>query len=85
LLDTLGYDAVDIGTLADSWRSEPNTPVYVRPYFAGEAPEGLDPEEGLRWHLSNPGVPVSAAQIRKLTNAAVRGKAGGYLPELEAV
>ncbi|MEV0293647.1 hypothetical protein [Nocardia sp. NPDC050710] len=28
-LDLLGYDAVDIGTLADSWRSAPNTPVYA--------------------------------------------------------
>lgn len=83
LLDTLGYDAVDIGTLADSWRSEPNTPVYVQPYFAGEAPKGLDPEEEFRWHLTNPGVPVPADQIRKLTNTAVRGKAGGYLPGLE--
>lgn len=26
LLDALGFDAVDIGTLADSWRSEPGTP-----------------------------------------------------------
>lgn len=26
LLDILGYDVVDIGTLADSWRSEPGTP-----------------------------------------------------------
>ena len=29
LLDILGYDAVDIGMLAESWRSEPNTPVYT--------------------------------------------------------
>ncbi|MGA5448853.1 hypothetical protein ACPCVO_19580 [Streptomyces umbrinus] len=43
LLDLLGYDAVDIGALADSWRSEPNTPVYVQPYMA-ERPEGLSPE-----------------------------------------
>jgi predicted dinucleotide-binding enzyme len=83
MLDTLGYDAVDIGTLADSWRSEPNSPVYVMPYLAGEPPKGPDPEEGLRWYLTNPGVPVPADQIRKLTESAVRGKAGGYLPGLE--
>ncbi|WP_309505302.1 hypothetical protein [Streptomyces sp. KM273126] len=29
LLDILGYDVVDIGALAESWRSEPNTPVQV--------------------------------------------------------
>ncbi|QNN53346.1 NADPH-dependent F420 reductase [Nocardioides mesophilus] len=28
LLDTLGYDTVDAGTLAESWRFEPDTPGY---------------------------------------------------------
>jgi predicted dinucleotide-binding enzyme len=28
LIDELGFDAVDSGTLADSWRQEPGTPVY---------------------------------------------------------
>jgi hypothetical protein len=32
---------VDIGTLADSWRGEPGTPVYVQPYFPGQPPEGV--------------------------------------------
>ena len=31
-LDSIGYDAVDVGTLADSWRQEPGTPVYGSPY-----------------------------------------------------
>jgi 8-hydroxy-5-deazaflavin:NADPH oxidoreductase len=31
LLDALGYDAVDVGSLAESWRSEPNTPLYCLP------------------------------------------------------
>jgi predicted dinucleotide-binding enzyme len=31
-LDAIGYDAVDVGTLADSWRQEPGTPVYGSPY-----------------------------------------------------
>jgi predicted dinucleotide-binding enzyme len=31
-LDTIGYDAVDGGTLAESWRSERDAPVYVQPY-----------------------------------------------------
>ena len=31
-LDSIGYDAVDGETLADSWRQEPNTPVYGAPY-----------------------------------------------------
>jgi predicted dinucleotide-binding enzyme len=28
LIDTLGFDAVDAGTLAESWRQQPGTPVY---------------------------------------------------------
>jgi 8-hydroxy-5-deazaflavin:NADPH oxidoreductase len=31
-LDSIGYDAVDAGTLADSWRQEPDRPVYGAPY-----------------------------------------------------
>jgi predicted dinucleotide-binding enzyme len=31
-LDSIGYDTVDTGTLADSWRQEPGTPVYGSPY-----------------------------------------------------
>jgi 8-hydroxy-5-deazaflavin:NADPH oxidoreductase len=31
-LDSIGYDAVDGGALADSWRQEPGTPVYGSPY-----------------------------------------------------
>ncbi|WP_425558442.1 NADPH-dependent F420 reductase [Kribbella ginsengisoli] len=29
LIDELGFDAVDTGTLADSWRQQPGSPVYV--------------------------------------------------------
>ena len=31
-LDSIGYDAVDAGSLADSWRQEPGTPAYGTPY-----------------------------------------------------
>jgi predicted dinucleotide-binding enzyme len=38
-LDSIGYGAVDAGTLAESWRQEPGTPVYGAPYgpFEDEA------------------------------------------------
>jgi predicted dinucleotide-binding enzyme len=38
-LDAIGYDAVDAGSLADSWHQEPGTPVYGTPYgpFTDEA------------------------------------------------
>jgi predicted dinucleotide-binding enzyme len=29
LIDELGFDAVDTGTLAESWRQQPGSPVYV--------------------------------------------------------
>jgi predicted dinucleotide-binding enzyme len=31
-LDSIGYDAVDAGDLADGWRQQPGTPVYGTPY-----------------------------------------------------
>ncbi|MET8100898.1 NAD(P)-binding domain-containing protein [Streptomyces sp. NPDC005236] len=37
LLDLLGFDALAYGGLADSWRSQPGTPVYGLPYAGGAA------------------------------------------------
>ncbi|MET7473364.1 NAD(P)-binding domain-containing protein [Streptomyces sp. NPDC005648] len=71
LLDTLGYDAVDLGALADSWRSQPGTPVYVEPYM-GKRPEGLSQEEASRWFFETPGVPVPAARVKELAAEATR-------------
>jgi predicted dinucleotide-binding enzyme len=31
-LDSIGYGTVDAGSLADGWRQQPGTPVYVTPY-----------------------------------------------------
>ncbi|MER5218590.1 NAD(P)-binding domain-containing protein [Streptomyces sp. NPDC002838] len=75
LLDVLGFDAVDLGPLADSWRSEPNTPLYAIPYV-GQSPSGLTPRDLAAWAQQAPGVPVSAAGVRELAAAAVRGPAG---------
>ena len=46
-LDSIGYDAVDAGPVAESWRQEPGTPAYGTPYgpFSDDA-----------------GTPASAAQ-----------------------
>ncbi|WTW99526.1 NAD(P)-binding domain-containing protein [Streptomycetaceae bacterium NBC_01309] len=74
LLDVLGYDAVDIGPLAESWRSEPDTPVYVRPYL-GEIPD-LGRDEFFRWTLRTPGIPVPASRVGRLAESAVRASAG---------
>lgn len=75
LLDVLGFDAVDLGTLAESWRSEPNTPLYALPYV-GEPPAGLAVLDLVAWFQGAPGVPVSAVRVGELAAAAVRGRAG---------
>jgi len=45
-LDTIGYDAVDIGPLSESWRVEPGQPAYGPPYGGNGAtvstPAGAD-------------------------------------------
>lgn len=75
LLDVLGFDTVDLGTLADSWRSEPNSPLYALPYV-GEPPSGLAVREFVAWVQQASGVSASAARIGELAAAAVRGPAG---------
>ncbi|KAA0941953.1 NADPH-dependent F420 reductase [Streptomyces apricus] len=75
LLDVLGFDAVDLGPLADSWRSEPNTALYALPYV-GQPPSGLTPADFVAWVQQAPGTPVSAARIAELAATAVRGPAG---------
>jgi hypothetical protein len=41
LVDELGFDPVDAGTLDDSWRQEPETPVYGTDRDANGVREGL--------------------------------------------
>ncbi|WP_127504921.1 NADPH-dependent F420 reductase [Actinoplanes solisilvae] len=56
-LNAIGYDTVDAGTLADSWRQEPGTPVYGPPYGT----------------YGNPvGTPASADKIREALAEAKR-------------
>ncbi|WP_181722209.1 NADPH-dependent F420 reductase [Nocardia gipuzkoensis] len=74
LLDLLGYDTVDIGTLATSWRSEPDAPVYIQPYL-GEIPV-MNVDAFLRWTFRTPGIAVPATRIAELADNAVRRSAG---------
>lgn len=41
LVDLLGFDPVDAGKLADSWRQQPGTPVYVADLDAPQLQEAL--------------------------------------------
>jgi 8-hydroxy-5-deazaflavin:NADPH oxidoreductase len=56
-LDSIGYGAVDVGTLADGWRQLPGTPVYGAPYGS------FDNEKG---------TPAGADIIRAALAAATR-------------
>lgn len=58
LLDLLGFDVVDVGTLADSWRFEPETAVYVTPYLASTS----TPEERAAGQVDPP-KSFSAAEL----------------------
>jgi predicted dinucleotide-binding enzyme len=57
-LDAIGYDTVDDGSLADSWRQEPHTPVYGAPYGP---------------FSSKTGSPADAARIRAALAQAKSG------------
>jgi predicted dinucleotide-binding enzyme len=41
LIDEIGFDAVDDGTIADSWRQQPGTPVYTHDYDASGVRKAL--------------------------------------------
>lgn len=69
-IDAAGYDVVDAGSLADSWRIEPNTPIYFWPY-APVLPEGLTEEEAKRI-FQGPGKPISSETARTLINNTSR-------------
>lgn len=56
-LDAIGYDTVEVGPLSESWRIEPDTPAYGRPYGAFDNPDGT---------------PAAAAAIRAAVAAATR-------------
>jgi predicted dinucleotide-binding enzyme len=65
LIDRLGFDTVDAGPLAESWRFEPEAAAYTRLYLADLA----TPNEHL---LEAPGTPVSATKLRSALNEAKR-------------
>lgn len=56
-LDSIGYGAVDAGPLAESWRQQPDTPVYAGPYGSFQDEKGS---------------PASADAIRQALAAAGR-------------
>lgn len=78
-LDQIGYDAVDMGPLSESWRSEPTMPAYVLPYMSPEASIIRPVARSL--FLSSPGRVVSRSELEELVGLAVRhDKMFGALP-----
>jgi 8-hydroxy-5-deazaflavin:NADPH oxidoreductase len=59
-LDSIGYDAYDVGPLSEGWRYQRDTAAYVTPYFA---PGG---------DHTGPGAQVTAEQLKERLDAAVR-------------
>ncbi|OZG25852.1 NADP oxidoreductase [Williamsia sp. 1138] len=52
LVDELGFDPVDAGTIADSWRQQPGTPSYGKDYNAAKLTDALaeaTPERTAEW------------------------------------
>jgi predicted dinucleotide-binding enzyme len=61
LIDTLGYDTVDVGPLAEGWRFQRDTPAYAMLY-------AKDPEGG----FDSPGTAANAETLRAALAAARR-------------
>ncbi|MGK3709827.1 NADPH-dependent F420 reductase [Arthrobacter sp. IK3] len=65
ILNAIGFDAVDAGTLAESWRFEPETPAYGRVYFS-------DPTVSDDQLMDTPPGPTPADQVQSALDAATR-------------
>ncbi|AKA21937.1 NADPH-dependent F420 reductase [Pseudomonas chlororaphis] len=68
--DKIGFDTIDAGSLADSWRIEPSTPIYFWRY-APTVDLKATGEEAERAY-TQPGTPVSREDARRLINEAKR-------------
>ncbi|GAB2691592.1 NADPH-dependent F420 reductase [Kitasatospora kifunensis] len=65
LIERIGFDTVDAGSLADTWRFEPETTAYTELYMA-------DPNTPFELRFEAPGAPVPATRLRSALAAAQR-------------
>ena len=65
LIDRLGFETVDAGTLAESWRFEPEAGAYTRIYLA-------DPDVPVEQILQAPATPMPADKLRVALAASQR-------------
>lgn len=83
-IETIGYDVLDTGALADSWRIEPGTPIYFWPY-APVVPKDVDADEAKRIYRRR-GTPLSRDAARRLVDTTTRpSPIGGTLEGLPPV
>lgn len=67
LIDRLGFDTVDAGALADSWRFEPESGAYTQIYLA-------NPDVPVEHILQASAAPLPAARLRAALQASRRVK-----------
>ncbi|MEU0239061.1 NAD(P)-binding domain-containing protein [Nocardiopsis sp. NPDC006198] len=67
LIDRLGFDTVDAGTPAQSWRFEPESDAYTQIYLA-------DPDVPLERMMQAPAAPVPADELRAALEGSRRVK-----------
>jgi 8-hydroxy-5-deazaflavin:NADPH oxidoreductase len=81
LISRLGFDTVDAGPLAESWRFEPETDAYTVPYAAdpdairsawAQFAEALRSGTPPQLPAAGPGAPLPAARLRALLAGASR-------------
>lgn len=65
VVETLGFDPVDAGTLAESWKFEPESGAYTAIYAA-------DAEAYAKDYLSDAGAPLPADRLRERLTASHR-------------
>lgn len=70
-LDDIGYDSVDMGSLSESWRSEPTMPIYVNPYWGANTVYESGPTD-VSSFMTAPGKVVSKEKVADLLGKAVR-------------
>jgi predicted dinucleotide-binding enzyme len=81
LISRLGFDTVDAGPLAESWRFEPETDPYTVPYCAdpdavraawAQLAEALRSSTPPQMPAADPGTPLPAARLRTLLASTSR-------------
>lgn len=68
--DKIGFDAIDAGSLADSWRIEPSTPIYFWAYAPKVNLQATGPDAEAEY--TQPGKPVSRDEAQRLIDTAER-------------